>query len=120
MNTKCQLFGLGEDDWLVTGAGNDYLDGGAGNDVQLGGEGNDQLGGDAGNDTLSGGAGDDIYVYRLGAGEDTIINTGGGTDWLIFTNDKRTAAYTPAATSDIINVSMILHVPSIKIGRAHV
>ena len=82
-----QLFGLGGDDWLVAGAGNDYLDGGAGNDVQLGGEGNDQLGGDAGNDTLSGGAGDDIYVYRPGAGEDTIINTGGGTDWLIFTND---------------------------------
>ena len=82
-----QLFGLGGDDWLVAGAGNDYLDGGAGNDVQLGGEGNDQLGGDAGNDTLSGGAGDDIYVYRPGAGEDTIINTGGGTDWLIFTDD---------------------------------
>ncbi len=82
-----QLFGLGGDDWLVAGAGNDYLDGGAGNDVQLGGDGNDQLGGDAGNDTLAGGAGNDTYVYRPGAGEDTIINTGGGTDWLIFTDD---------------------------------
>ena len=82
-----QLFGLGGDDWLVAGDGNDYLDGGAGNDVQLGGDGNDQLGGDAGNDTLVGGAGDDMYVYRPGAGEDTIINTGGGTDWLIFTDD---------------------------------
>ncbi|WP_320055887.1 hypothetical protein [Desulfuromonas thiophila] len=82
-----QLFGLSGDDWLVAGDGSDYLDGGAGNDVQLGGAGSDQLGGDAGNDLLIGGADDDIYVYRAGSGADTIDNSGGGTDWLIFTDD---------------------------------
>ncbi|MDY0399005.1 MAG: calcium-binding protein [Desulfuromonas thiophila] len=82
-----QLFGLSGDDWLVAGDGADYLDGGAGNDVQLGGAGSDQLGGDAGDDLLIGGADDDIYVYRAGSGADTIDNSGGGTDWLIFTDD---------------------------------
>ena len=79
-----QLFGLAGDDELNGGDGNDYLDGGAGNDVQNGGAGADQLGGDAGDDILVGGSDNDIYVYRAGAGADTIINTGGGTDWLIF------------------------------------
>ncbi len=82
-----QLFGLAGNDWLVAGDGADYLDGGAGDDVQLGGAGNDQLGGDAGNDILAGGTGDDTYVYRPGSGSDTIINSDGGTDWLIFTDD---------------------------------
>ncbi|NOQ78544.1 MAG: hypothetical protein GQ546_04005, partial [Gammaproteobacteria bacterium] len=67
--------------------GNDYLDGGAGDDTQVGGAGNDQLGGDAGNDVLMGGEGDDLYVYRTGSGQDFIKNSGGGTDWLIFTDD---------------------------------
>ncbi len=52
-----------------------------------GGAGADQLGGDAGDDVMSGGAGDDKYVYRPGSGSDTIINEGGGTDWLLFTDD---------------------------------
>jgi Ca2+-binding RTX toxin-like protein len=82
-----QLFAFGGDDWLLGGDGNDYFDGGAGNDTMLGGAGNDQLGGDAGNDIMSAGAGDDKYVYRPGSGSDTIINSGGGTDWLLFTDD---------------------------------
>lgn len=82
-----QLFGLAGDDWLEAGDGADYLDGGDGADTQLGGAGNDQLGGDAGQDFLIGGEGDDIYVYRPGSGADTIDNSGGGTDWLIFTDD---------------------------------
>ncbi len=82
-----QLFGLAGNDWLEAGDGADYLDGGAGDDTQLGGAGNDQLGGDPGNDLLIGGIGDDIYVYRPGSGADTIDNSGGGTDWLIFTDD---------------------------------
>jgi Ca2+-binding RTX toxin-like protein len=82
-----QLFGLSGDDWLEAGDGADYLDGGTGADTQLGGAGNDQLGGDPGNDTLIGGLGDDIYVYRPGSGVDTINNSDGGTDWLIFTDD---------------------------------
>ena len=82
-----QLFGLAGNDELNGGEGDDYLDGGDGNDVQNGGDGADQLGGDTGNDTLAGGAGDDIYVYRPGSGVDTIINGGGGTDWLIFADN---------------------------------
>ena len=82
-----QLFGLSGNDWLVAGDNNDYLDGGAGDDVQLGEAGDDQLGGDAGNDTLIGGTGNDIYVCRPGSGADTIDNSDGGTDWLIFTDD---------------------------------
>lgn len=82
-----QLFAFGGDDWLLGGDGDDYFDGGADNDTMLGGPGNDQLGGDAGNDLMAGGAGDDKYVYRPGSGADTIINTGGGTDWILFTDD---------------------------------
>ncbi len=82
-----QLFAFAGDDWLLGGDGDDYFDGGAGNDTMLGGAGNDQLGGDAGNDVLAAGIGDDTYVYRPGSGSDIIVNTGGGTDWLIFTDD---------------------------------
>ena len=82
-----QLFAFDGDDWLLGGDGDDYFDGGAGNDTMLGGAGNDQLGGDAGNDIMSAGAGDDTYVYRPGSGSDTIVNSGGGTDWLLFTDD---------------------------------
>ncbi|WP_163336232.1 calcium-binding protein [Desulfopila sp. IMCC35008] len=82
-----QLFAFDGDDWLLGGDGDDYFDGGAGNDTMLGGAGNDQLGGDAGNDIMSAGAGNDKYVYRPGSGSDTIINAGGGTDWLLFTDD---------------------------------
>lgn len=85
-----QLFGLAGNDELNGGAGNDYLDGGAGDDVQNGGADDDQLGGDAGDDIMAAGAGDDKYVYRPGSGADTIINSGGGTDWLLFTDDITT------------------------------
>ncbi len=68
------LFAQGGDDWLLGGSGNDYLDGGTGNDM------------------LHGGAGDDCYVFRAGYGEETIDNSGGGTDWLLLadglTQDK--------------------------------
>jgi Ca2+-binding RTX toxin-like protein len=68
------LFGQGGDDWLLGGSGDDYLDGGTGNDV------------------LHAGAGDDRYVFRAGYGEETIDNSGGGTDWLLLvdglTQDK--------------------------------
>jgi len=56
-------------------AGNDNLNGGTGNDIFYGG---------AGNDTLSGGAGDDTYMFSAGNGQDTINNSGGGDDLLMF------------------------------------
>ncbi|MBI5907703.1 MAG: hypothetical protein HY853_03855 [Burkholderiales bacterium] len=79
----------------VGGSGNDVvigsdsgavLNGGAGNDLVLGGAGDDVLNGGAGNDTLYGGAGTDSYVFNLGDGVDTIIETqgGAGTDALTF------------------------------------
>lgn len=62
------LFAFEGADWLLGGDGNDYLDGGAGDDV------------------LYGAAGDDTYVFSPGYGHETIYNSGGGTDWLLFTD----------------------------------
>ncbi|WP_301182350.1 calcium-binding protein [Stenotrophomonas sp. VV52] len=84
------LFGMAGNDTLRGGDGNDYLAGGSGSgtgsgdDRLEGGLGNDTLRGEDGSNVLFGGAGDDQYVY--GGGFDTIDNTGGGTDWLIFQN----------------------------------
>ena len=90
-----KLSGLGGNDILICGSGNDTLDGGDGNDVLvggagddklLGGQGNDWLEGGAGNDTLTGGIGndfllggadDDTYKYTTGDGLDTIYDTSG-------------------------------------------
>ncbi|MET3654717.1 calcium-binding protein, partial [Dyella japonica] len=101
------------------GAGNDTLNGWAGNDIMLGGEGDDvmdagagsnRLEGGAGNDTLRvaynannnvfvGGTGDDVmygsygsdtYLFNLGDGKDTIVETStynGATDTLLFGQD---------------------------------
>ena len=53
----------------------DVLNGGAGDDTLNGGAGNDILNGGTGNDVLSGGAGSDTYVFNLGDGADTIIDS---------------------------------------------
>ncbi|MBX8505522.1 calcium-binding protein [Pseudomonas lijiangensis] len=86
------LFGLSGNDTLNGRAGDDILDGGdgrdtlngeegndtllggAGNDTLTGGYGNDTLDGGSGNDSLDGGYGSDTYVFRKGAGQDTISN----------------------------------------------
>lgn len=46
--------------------------------------GDDRLTGGTGNDSLEGGAGDDTYIFRVGDGQDTINNSGGGEDLLKF------------------------------------
>ncbi|GAB58547.1 hypothetical protein RNAN_1520 [Rheinheimera nanhaiensis E407-8] len=70
---------------LINGtAGNDVLNGSAGTDVLTGSHGNDTLNGGAGNDTLIGGRGNDTYVFSAGGGHDTIDNSGGGEDVLLF------------------------------------
>ncbi|WP_458765253.1 putative Ig domain-containing protein [Cupriavidus basilensis] len=70
--------GNGADNVLIGNEGKNILDGGAGNDTLVGA---------AGDDTLKGGTGDDRYVFRLGDGQDTIIEdlaAGGGTDTIAF------------------------------------
>lgn len=54
----------------------DRLHGGDGDDVLVGGAGSDELLGGRGDDQLSGGEGDDAYVFQLGDGVDTIIDSG--------------------------------------------
>jgi Ca2+-binding RTX toxin-like protein len=78
------LNGGSGNDTLDAGSGNDSLFGGIGNDTLRGGAGNDTLDGGAGNDALRGGAGDDTYVFGLGAGNDVIDNSDGGTDRVLF------------------------------------
>ena len=54
----------------------DRLHGGDGNDALRGGAGSDELHGGRGGDQLLGGEGDDAYVFQLGDGVDTIIDSG--------------------------------------------
>ena len=88
-----QLFGQGNDDTLfgdegddaIAGNdGNDFLVGGVDNDILEGGIGDDTLFGGAGADVLAGSAGADIYVFNLGDGIDTIQDTAGEGNRLVF------------------------------------
>ena len=49
----------------------------AGDDRIIGGNGDDWLSGGPGDDRLEGGAGADIYLYAIGDGQDTIVDTRG-------------------------------------------
>jgi VCBS repeat-containing protein len=63
----------------IRGTGNglrNTLEGNASNNILSGGGGDDTLAGNGGDDTLIGGNGGDGYVYELGDGHDTIIETG--------------------------------------------
>jgi Ca2+-binding RTX toxin-like protein len=60
------------DDSLWGGAANDHISGLGGNDQIGGGEGDDILDGGTGNDYLIGETGADVYLFRRGAGADTI------------------------------------------------
>ncbi|QDQ24908.1 hypothetical protein FNU76_00305 [Chitinimonas arctica] len=84
-----QLQGQASRDLLRGFAGNDALYGFQGDDRLEGGDGDDQLDGSEGNDKLFAGTGNDKYVFRSNWGQDVIDNTGGGTDWLIFTDVER-------------------------------
>ena len=68
--------GNNEDNSLSGTEANDILIGNGGNDTINGYGGNDRLFGGAGNDNLSGGDGDDTYLYNLGDGLDTIMDSG--------------------------------------------
>ena len=62
------------------------LNGNGGNDIVLGGAGDDTLNGGSGSDVLHGGAGNDTYVFKLGDGQDTIVESSGdtGQDVIVF------------------------------------
>ncbi|HEX8609998.1 MAG TPA: putative Ig domain-containing protein [Telluria sp.] len=60
---------------MVGTEGNDVLDAMSGDDVLLGRGGSDTLIGGRGNDRLDGGAGADTYVFNLGDGRDTLLDT---------------------------------------------
>lgn len=61
-----RLFGEDGNDTLLGGAGDDNLDGGNGDDL---------LDGGSGVDTLNGGAGVDTYVFGIGSGYDTVMQS---------------------------------------------
>lgn len=67
----------GGNDYLSGGNGADNLNGGSGDDQLWGNGGNDILDGGAGNDDLNGGAGNDTYVFDVGYGADTVIDSEG-------------------------------------------
>ena len=72
------FFGTSGDDTLKgLYIGNDSLYGGAGNDTLYSYEGNDILNGGAGDDMLYGGGGDDTYLFDIGDGNNTILETSG-------------------------------------------
>ena len=88
MRADNQLIGLGSDDRLSGGNGNDKIIGNGGNDFLFGlrgddrisgGEGNDRLKGHQGNDTLDGGAGDDRLFGHHGA---DVLEGGAGRDFI--------------------------------------
>ena len=65
----------GGNDTVGTFESNDTIDGGTGDDIIEAGPGDDRLIGGPGTDTLAGGEGQDTYVFNLGDGVDTIIDT---------------------------------------------
>ncbi len=71
------LYGEGNADNLNGGNGADKLYGSIGNDQLYGNGGNDTLNGDADNDMLYGGSGNDTYIFNVGSGEDTIVDSEG-------------------------------------------
>jgi len=68
------LYGNLGDDTLMAGSGGELMRGGQGNDSMAGGAGADWISGDRGNDTLSGGGGADTFHTFSGAGIDRVLD----------------------------------------------
>ena len=115
------LTGNAEANRLEGGAGNDMLTGGAGNDLLIGGDGIDTLTGGVGADRLFGGAGNDIleggagadrvvggagvdtYVFSVGSGTDTVVDTASEVMTLRFDG----ASYTAEDFADTSNFARV-------------
>lgn len=77
------IYGTSRNETLINETGDAVLVAGGGNDRIWAGEGNDILDGGTGNDELKGEGGNDTYIFRLGSGQDKIIDTdptAGNTD----------------------------------------
>jgi ELWxxDGT repeat protein len=99
-NGKDVSTGKSGDDTLIGGIGDDFLDGGnnkdillgedgedsliggAGDDILIGEGGDDILDGNAGFDILTGGDGADVFVIRLGAETDIVVDFDSASDRL--------------------------------------
>ncbi|MFT6258380.1 MAG: Ca2+-binding RTX toxin-like protein [Rickettsiales bacterium] len=69
------IYGASGDDSLYGEIGNDYVIGATGDDTIDGGDGDDVLLGGVGDDTITTGSGNDTIIFRIGDGDDTIIET---------------------------------------------
>ena len=75
-----RIFGWTGEDLIAGGEGHDELQGEYGNDRLLGGAGQDTLRGGVGDDFTDGGAGGDTYLAAMGAGHDTVVDSGASDD----------------------------------------
>lgn len=75
-----RIFGWTGEDLIAGGEGHDELQGEYGNDRLLGGAGQDTLRGGVGDDFADGGAGGDTYLAAMGAGHDTVVDSGASDD----------------------------------------
>jgi VCBS repeat-containing protein len=96
-NTVETIDGAGGNDVIVGTSGNNHfdfagttlsnissIDGGAGNDTITGSDGDDVIIGGLGLDSLRGGAGDDTYLFNLGDEVDTLLDSSGTNDNVVF------------------------------------
>ena len=98
-DTDDYVYGLANSDNILMGlGGNDRLYGGSGNDIVNGGGGNDILYGYAGDDILNGGVGDDI-IWAMG-GIDQVIFSGSFENYTIVTSEYQGDAYGMLTVTD--------------------
>ncbi len=76
--------GTDEANIIRTGSSDDIVFAEAGNDVVYAGDGNDLLVGGEGADVLQGGTGSDQYLFHLGDGADTIVDTANEGNRVVF------------------------------------
>ena len=68
------IYGTDRDERLVQGTGGSVLVAGGGDDIVWAGSGADIIDGSSGADVLYGESGNDTYIFRIGSGNDTIID----------------------------------------------
>ncbi len=89
------------------------LTGGAGADTLRGGAGDDQLDGGAGSDVLNGGNGNDRYlITALTGGDDTVTDTGGTADALVWNSGTSSNTYIDVSRggSSTTNANLVVKV----------